>query len=546
MANLIQIKRSESTQTPASLANGELAWSSNGDKLFIGDFNTVTAIGGNYITNNDGNIEVSYDTSGVTLELANSVNITSLTLSGDEVTAISSNLNADSSTTSLVTADAVVDYVNEVSGSSTLAGLTDTNITSPADGALLFYDTGTSKWIDNVISGDATIADTGVLTLATVNDDAGVFGDANTVGSFTIDAKGRVTNASSVDIDHDALLNFVSNEHIDHSSVNITAGSGLTGGGDITATRTLNVGAGDGITVAADSVAVKANNGITVTADGVFVDGANGISVDATGVNVQGANGIIVDTSGVNVQAANSTLSVTTSGVAVVESELSLTASQISDLGTNAVTSLTGTANEVEVDTSTGAVTVGLPNSVVVSQNLTVGNDLTVSGDLIVNGNTTTINVTELKVEDGLIHLGSNNVADSIDLGFVVHYSDDAGSTIEHAGLFRDATDEKFYLFKNLVDANLDNGATTVNRADGTYADAALVVGDLEANTLTLSSALTVANGGTGATSFTDNGVIYGNGTGALSVTAAGTEGQVLQADASGVPVFGTLDGGTF
>lgn len=44
-------------------------------------------------------------------------------------------------------------------------------------------------------------------------------------------------------IDHDALLNFVSNEHIDHSAVEIAtaADSGLTGGGDITATRNLSV-----------------------------------------------------------------------------------------------------------------------------------------------------------------------------------------------------------------------------------------------------------------------------------------------------------------
>ena len=38
--------------------------------------------------------------------------------------------------------------------------------------------------------------------------------------------------------------------------VDITAGSGLTGGGDLTATRTLNVGAGTGLNVAADSISV--------------------------------------------------------------------------------------------------------------------------------------------------------------------------------------------------------------------------------------------------------------------------------------------------
>ena len=36
--------------------------------------------------------------------------------------------------------------------------------------------------------------------------------------------------------------------HVDHSSVTITAGDGLTGGGTIAANRTINVVGGDGIT----------------------------------------------------------------------------------------------------------------------------------------------------------------------------------------------------------------------------------------------------------------------------------------------------------
>ena len=62
------------------------------------------------------------------------------------------------------------------------------------------------------------------------------------------------TDDSAIDIH--SLSGYVANEHIDHSSIDITAGDGLTGGGDITTTRTLNVGAGDGIDVAADAVAV--------------------------------------------------------------------------------------------------------------------------------------------------------------------------------------------------------------------------------------------------------------------------------------------------
>lgn len=50
-----------------------------------------------------------------------------------------------------------------------------------------------------------------------------------------------------------------------------------------------------------------------------------------------------------------------------------------------------------------------------------------------------------------------------------------------------------------------------------------------------------VTAGGTGAESFTDNGVIYGNGSSALDVTAAGTENQVLRAGSGGVPSFGAV-----
>lgn len=62
-----------------------------------------------------------------------------------------------------------------------------------------------------------------------------------------------------------------------------------------------------------------------------------------------------------------------------------------------------------------------------------------------------------------------------------------------------------------------------------------------------------VANGGTGATTLTSNGVVYGNGTSAVGVTAAGTwdatnsVGQILSVNASGVPTWtNTIDGGTY
>ena len=42
-------------------------------------------------------------------------------------------------------------------------------------------------------------------------------------------------------VDHDALTNFVANEHIDHTAVTLTAGEGLSGGGTIAANRTFDL-----------------------------------------------------------------------------------------------------------------------------------------------------------------------------------------------------------------------------------------------------------------------------------------------------------------
>ena len=54
-------------------------------------------------------------------------------------------------------------------------------------------------------------------------------------------------------------------------------------------------------------------------------------------------------------------------------------------------------------------------------------------------------------------------------------------------------------------------------------------------------SSVAVANGGTGATTLAANGVIYGNGTGAVGVTAVGTTGQVLVGNTGAAPSFAAL-----
>ena len=91
---------------------------------------------------------------------------------------------ASDSATKVASQQSIKAYVDsQVATANELSELTDVNITSPADGGLLFYDTTTSKWIDNVVSGDITIADTGVAAIS-----SGVIVNADINASAAIDA----------------------------------------------------------------------------------------------------------------------------------------------------------------------------------------------------------------------------------------------------------------------------------------------------------------------------------------------------------------------
>jgi hypothetical protein len=74
-----------------------------------------------------------------------------------------------------------------------------------------------------------------------------------------------------------------------NTSVSITAGSGLAGGGDLSTNRTLDVGQGDGITVSADSIAV--NSTVVRTTGSQTISGTHtfsGATVFGSNVTVSG------------------------------------------------------------------------------------------------------------------------------------------------------------------------------------------------------------------------------------------------------------------
>ena len=71
-------------------------------------------------------------------------------------------------------------------------------------------------------------------------------------------------------------------------------------------------------------------------------------------------------------------------------------------------------------------------------------------------------------------------------------------------------------------------------------------VGIVTSGTWTTPAQLTVGFGGTGASTFTSNGILYGNGANTIQVTAAGTTGYFLYSNA-GTPAWtNVIDGGTF
>ena len=103
---------------------------------------------------------------------------------------------------------------------------------------------------------------TGVLNTRLLTSGAGLTGggDLSSDRNFAVGAGTGITvNADDVALDTSHVRN------VDHSAVSITAGAGLTGGGSIETTRTVNVIAGAGITVNADDVALTTPGTLTVS-----------------------------------------------------------------------------------------------------------------------------------------------------------------------------------------------------------------------------------------------------------------------------------------
>ena len=238
-----------------------------------------------------------------------------------------------------------------------------------------------------------------------------------------------------------------------------------------------------------------------------------------------------------------------TTGVVSASSTLAVfntTATTVNAFGASTATAIgaaTGTTTINKDLTVSGDVKLG-NNTIKASDGTTAittsGADVTVAGNLTVNGTSTIVNSTTVTTNDSLFKFADENSANSVDTGFYAEYI--VSATTKYSGLFNDASDSnKFKLF---IDSQTEP-TTTVNTGATGYTIGTLVA-NITGGTVSGITDITVADGGTGVSTFTSNGILYGNGASAISVTAAGTDGYFLKSN-SGTPEWSNVvDGGTY
>jgi len=513
MAQTLLIKRSNITAAPptigsaGALAAGELAYSSHasGNRLYIGHPDATSGhivIGGAYFTDMLDHTAGTLTASSAIIVDANKkiddLLVDNLQLNGNAI--VSTDTNGDLTITPNGTGDLILDGVKWPQADGSASQFLTTN------------GSGQTSWA-SIPSGSFTVSD-----------------GAGSPTTFTFTTG---------------------------NTLNLIGGTNITTDTSTGGTVTFNGKSDADITTLAQG-AISGSSSITNTA-GTLTIPASGVTAALYG-SASTVPAITVGADGRITGATNTAISITTSQIGSFSTDVRNTLSHTST-GDGSVTYTAGTgviayagpgaadyrsafSGGTGVTITSGSVAIG--QAVGTSDNVTF-NDLIVSGNLTVSGTTTTINTTNLNVEDPLISLGTGNTSSNlVDLGLFGTYNDGAQ---KYAGLFRDADDSGKW---KLYDESAVAPTTTVNVGSAGHAVATLVA-DLESanvaitgGTITGITDLTVADGGTGVSSFIANRVLLGNGTSALSSVPTGTQGQVMVVNASGVPEFASIDGGSF
>ena len=281
---------------------------------------------------------------------------------------------------------------------------------------------------------------------------------------------------------------------------------------------------------------------------------------------VQPGTGVTVNATGVHIGQSVATTDAVTFG--------RLTITGNTALG-DSITDIVSIRGSVNTDIMPAAnTTYGLGNTTVRWSQVHVANvhsntgyfegDVQIGGNLSVLGTTFTVSANNLIINDSLLQLAANNLSsDLLDIGFFGSYNVGGGDH-EHAGLFRDASDDVFKLFKGLIDSPnnvvntsgvgytiatlqsyLNSGGITTNATAVTITANATVNVAITANTLTLTTALEGTSGGTGRSTIANNAILVGNTVNGYNELTLGASGHVLQSNGTAL-IYNSLDGGSF
>jgi len=539
MSTLVQIKRSTTNTAPATLDEGELAYSYVSNTLFIGDTaNGVMNIGGQYYTDLMDNASAANGSTTFVRRYANgSAQFSQLDI-----------LVSPTANSHVATKQYVDDKVFE---NISLANLSDVTIVGSAanQNNRILIGHANGEYVSTDVSGNVTVSNTGI---------------------FTINA-GNVTNAM--------LEGSITNDKLSNSSLTVSAGPGLSNGGLVAlgSSITLDVNAGDGISntsnLHVDSTVVRTDrnqtlngfmtfsNTVTINADldvtgNIFLNG-NTTYINVSTLNVTdpliylASNNDLSDTVDIGFMGGKNTagqyshtglirhaadgnwylfdglieeghqnniVDVANTTYALLKANLDAKSLNVNSGFANVNTTLTVTGNT------------SLLSNVIVSQNSIVAKDSRANTFIAASGNVVPPNLANTHGERLRLfdfeQAGHPNYAIGVEPNHIWTGVDD------NTG----ATGFKWYgnttVAMSLTSNGVLNVANTINAIN------------IFATSLSLLTPLGVGSGGTGANSFTANGVFYGGTSSSLSF-ATGTEGQVLQI-ASGVPAFAMLDGGSF
>lgn len=531
MSTSVKIKRSLTTATPASLANGELAFTANGDVLFIGSNGATVAIAGKRVpgTLTANQALVANATSGIDKVIVANLVPTSIWANGAAGTAgdlLASNGTAVYWKTPLpgvAGSDTQVQF-NDGGSLAGDAGLTYNKTTDTLSTNNVFATSVVNA--SSLTVGTSIIANSSTLVIGT-----GVGVQAN--GGIGTSGQVLTSNATTVYWSTPTTGTVTS----------VATGNGLTGG-TITSTGTISAVANDGVVSNSTGLFVKAGTGVTVNATGVHIGQDVGTTSNVTFANVV-TQDFTVNGNTVIGSDTNDRITVN----ALVTGNLIPSSNITQYLGNN-------TLRWYEIHAQNVHSTFGYFDG-----------NVQISGDLVVSGNVTTTNVNSVVVSDPMIYLAGNNYSsDLLDIGIAANYSPDGIQQL-HTGFFRDATDGIWKLFSG-SEQEL-SGNNTVNTSATGYTTATLlsylqssglttnathvavtanstVDVTITANTLTLATALAGTSGGTGKLTVTNNAILVGNSTnGYNELTLNTTDGKVLQSNGTTL-VYDDIDCGTF